>query len=120
WIDDDARLERASREAGAHAYLSSLPAAYETGLGKEFHGGVDLSGGQWQRVALARAFFRDAGFLVLDEPTASLDARSEAELFEHVGRLAAGRSVLLISHRFGTVKDADRIIVIHEGELTEQ
>jgi ATP-binding cassette subfamily B protein len=120
WLDDDARIEDAARRAGAHGFLSTLPGGYDTGLGKEFRGGLDLSGGQWQRVALARAFFRDAGFLVLDEPTAALDARSEAELFEQVARLAAGRSVLLISHRFSTVKEADRIIVIHEGELTEE
>lgn len=120
WLDDTDRIEEAARQADAYKYLAALPAGFETGLGKEFEGGVDLSGGQWQRVALARAFFRDAGFLVLDEPTASLDARSEYELFERVSHLAAGRSVLLISHRFSTVKGADRILVIHEGELIEQ
>jgi ATP-binding cassette subfamily B protein len=120
WLDDTARIEEAARQADAYKYLAELPAGFETGLGKEFEGGVDLSGGQWQRVALARGFFRDAGFLVLDEPTASLDARSEYELFERVSHLAAGRSVLLISHRFSTVKGADRILVIHEGELIEQ
>ena len=120
WLDDQDRIEDAARQADAYHHLAALPAGFETGLGKEFEGGVDLSGGQWQRVALARAFFRDAGFLVLDEPTASLDARSEYELFERVSDLAAGRSVLLISHRFSSVRGADRILVIHEGELIEQ
>ena len=120
WLDDDARIEEAARLAGAHDAIAALPAGYETGVGKEFQGGFDLSGGQWQRIALARAFFRDAALLVLDEPSASLDARSEHELFEHVAGLAAGRSVLLISHRFSTVRDADRILVIHEGEIAEE
>ena len=120
WLDDDARIEEAARLAGAHDAIAALPAGYATGVGKEFRGGVDLSGGQWQRIALARAFFRDAALLVLDEPTASLDARSEHQLFEHVARLAAGRSVLLISHRFSTVRDADRILVIHDGEIAEE
>ena len=120
WLDDQGRIEQAALQADAYDLLAALPSGLDTGLGKEFEGGVDLSGGEWQRVALARAFFRDAGFLVLDEPTASLDARSEYELFDHVSHLAAGRSVLLISHRFSTVKDADRILVIHEGELIEE
>jgi ATP-binding cassette subfamily B protein len=113
-------VEDAARRAGVAEHLRRLPAGYDTGLGKEYLGGHDLSGGQWQRVALARGFFRDAGFLVLDEPSSALDARAELELFEQVSRLAAGRSVLVISHRFSTVKHADRIVVMHEGELIEQ
>jgi ATP-binding cassette subfamily B protein len=120
WLDDQARIEASAGQVGVHEHLAALPRGYETGLGKEFEGGVDLSGGQWQRIALARALFRGASFLVLDEPTASMDARSEHELFEQVGRMSAGRSVLLISHRFSTVRDADRILVIHDGELIEQ
>ncbi len=117
--DDDAIVE-AARRGGAHDLLSALPEGYDTNLGKEYLGGQDLSLGQWQRIALSRAFFRDASFLVLDEPTASLDARSEHELFEHVRRLADDRCLLLISHRFSTVKEADRIYVLHEGELIEE
>jgi ATP-binding cassette, subfamily B, bacterial len=120
WLGDDDRIEASAREVGAHDHLAALPQGYETGLGKEFEGGVDLSGGQWQRIALARALFRGASFLVLDEPTASMDARSEHALFEQVGRVSAGRSVLLISHRFSTVRDADRILVIHDGRLIEE
>ena len=119
-VDDAAGVAAAARQAGADAFLERLPEGYETVLGKEFTGGYDLSLGQWQRIALARAFFREAELLVLDEPTASLDARSEHELFEYVQALAHGRSVLLISHRFSTVKSADRIYVLHEGEIVEE
>lgn len=119
-VDDVEAIAAAARQAGAHDYLEALPEAYETMLGKEFTGGYDLSIGQWQRVALARAFFRDARLLVLDEPTASLDARAESELFEYVQALAHGRSVLLISHRFSTVKSADRIYVLHDGQIVEE
>jgi ATP-binding cassette subfamily B protein len=119
-VDDIEGIADAARQAGAHDYLESLPEGYETSLGKEFTGGYDLSLGQWQRIALARAFFRQAQLLVLDEPTASLDARAENELFEYVQALAQGRSVLLISHRFSTVKSADRIYVLHDGEIVEE
>jgi ATP-binding cassette subfamily B protein len=119
-VDDVGAIAEAARQAGAHDYLAALPDGYETMLGKEFTGGYDLSLGQWQRVALARAFFRNASLLVLDEPTASLDARAESELFEYVQALARGRSVLLISHRFSTVKSADRIYVLHDGEIVEE
>jgi ATP-binding cassette subfamily B protein len=119
-VDDLDAIAEAARQAGAHDYLAALPDGYETMLGKEFTGGYDLSLGQWQRVALARAFFRNASLLVLDEPTASLDARAESELFEYVQALARGRSVLLISHRFSTVKSADRIYVLHAGEIVEE
>ena len=119
-VDDVEGIAEAARQAGADAFLERLPEGYETVLGKEFTGGYDLSLGQWQRIALARAFFREAQLLVLDEPTASLDARSEHELFEYVQALAHGRSVLLISHRFSTVKSADRIYVLHQGEIVEE
>jgi ATP-binding cassette, subfamily B, bacterial len=89
-------------------------------LGREFAGGFDLSVGQWQRVALARAFFRDAPFVILDEPTAALDARAESRLFERMRELLEGRSVVLISHRFSSVRSADRIYVLHEGRVVEQ
>jgi ATP-binding cassette subfamily B protein len=88
-------------------------------LGPAFAGGTDLSIGQWQRIALARALFRDAPFVILDEPTAALDARAEHDLFEHIRELLAGRSVLLISHRFPSVRMADRIHVMHGGAIVE-
>jgi ATP-binding cassette subfamily B protein len=99
--------------------LSRLPTGYDTILGPAFFGGVDLSIGQWQRVALARVFFRDAPFIVLDEPTAALDAKAEHELFESIRELFAGRSVLLISHRFSTVRHVDRIYVMQRGQIVE-
>lgn len=116
---DEAAIREAARQAGADRFIDQLDDGYATLLGR-WRGGQDLSLGQWQRLALARAFFRGAGLLVLDEPTASLDARSEAELFERVQALASDRSVLLISHRFSTVKSADRIYVLHHGELVEE
>ena len=89
-------------------------------LGREWMGGYDLSIGQWQRVALARAFFRDAPLVILDEPTAALDARAESRLFERLRELLEGRSVLLISHRFSSVRSADRIYVLEDGRVVEQ
>jgi ATP-binding cassette subfamily B protein len=109
----------AARRADADDFLATLPEGYETMLGREFAGGYDLSIGQWQRVALARAFFRDAPFVILDEPTAALDARAESRLFERMRELLEGRSVVLISHRFSSVRSADRIYVLHEGRVVE-
>jgi ATP-binding cassette, subfamily B, bacterial len=118
-IDDFAAIVEAAQRADADDFLSGLPEGYETMLGREFSGGFDLSIGQWQRVALARAFFRDAPFVILDEPTASLDARAESRLFERMRELLEGRSVVLISHRFSSVRSADRIYVLHEGRVVE-
>jgi ATP-binding cassette subfamily B protein len=118
-LDDQAAVERAAAAAGAHDVLAALPAGYATMLSKEYAGGADLSGGQWQRVALARALFRDAPLVVLDEPSSSLDARAESELFEDVRRLLRGRSALLISHRFSTVRLVDRIYVLHDGRVVD-
>jgi ATP-binding cassette, subfamily B, bacterial len=119
-IEDFAAIIEAAQRADAHEFLDTLPEGYETMLGREFSGGYDLSIGQWQRVALARAFFRDAPFVILDEPTASLDARAEARLFDRMRKLLEGRSVVLISHRFSSVRSADRIYVLHEGRIVER
>jgi ATP-binding cassette, subfamily B, bacterial len=119
-IEDFDAIVEAARRADADEFLSTLPEGYETMLGREFSGGYDLSIGQWQRVALARAFFRDAPFVILDEPTASLDARAESRLFERMHELLEGRSVVLISHRFSSVRSADRIYVMHEGRIVEE
>ena len=118
-LDDLDAVVAASTQAGAHDTLAKLPQGYDTVLGPEFHGGKELSVGQWQRVALARAFFRDAPFIILDEPTAALDARAEHELFEGIRTLCQGRSVLLISHRFSSVRSADRIYVLEGGKVVE-
>ncbi len=117
--DDLDSIVEASRRAGAHRLLTDLVDGYETRLGPEYYGGSDLSVGQWQRVALARAFFRDAPFIILDEPTASLDPRAEADLFDNIRTLYRGRTVLLISHRFSSVRNADRIYVMHGGRIVE-
>jgi ATP-binding cassette subfamily B protein len=119
-VDDFDDIVEAARRADADDFLASLPEGYETMLGREFAGGYDLSVGQWQRIALARAFFRDAPFVILDEPTAALDARAESRLFERLRELLEGRSVVLISHRFSSVRSADRIYVLHEGRVIEQ
>jgi len=115
---DRAEIEQAARAAGA-GFLAALPAGYDTPLAAEMDGGVDLSGGQWQRVAIARVLFRDASFIVLDEPTAALDAEAEAALFDTIQGLRQGRTVVIISHRFSTVRSADRILVMHDGRLVE-
>ncbi|MDE0527691.1 MAG: ATP-binding cassette domain-containing protein [Truepera sp.] len=99
--------------------LDTLNAGLRTPLGKEF-GGTDLSGGQWQKLGMARALFRDAEILILDEPTASLDPRSEYELYQRFARLASGRTTILITHRLSSVRTADRILVLKEGCLIEE
>lgn len=100
--------------------IRKLPGHYEQMLGSRFEGGVDLSGGEWQKLALARAYLRDAQLLILDEPTAALDARSEREVFERFAELTEGKMSLLISHRFSTVRMADRILVLDRGRISEQ
>ncbi|MGH8872858.1 MAG: ABC transporter ATP-binding protein [Acidimicrobiia bacterium] len=116
-IDDRERVARAAALGDAHSFILNLSEGYDTRLGPEFEQGVDLSVGQWQRLALARAFFRDAPFVILDEPTAALDPRAEHELFERIRQLLFGRTVLLISHRFSSVRSADRIYVLEKGRI---
>jgi ATP-binding cassette subfamily B protein len=114
WIAD------AAARAQIQTFLESLPQGYDTMLGKQFDGGVDLSGGQWQRVALARAFARDAGIIVLDEPTSAMDAEAEHELYRHFKELLGDRMGILVSHRFSSIRMADRVVVLDEGRLVEQ
>jgi ATP-binding cassette, subfamily B, bacterial len=116
---DDPAIERAARDAGVHDAIVGLRDGYDTMLGKWFEEGEELSVGEWQKIALARAFVRDAQILVLDEPTSSLDPRAEWEVFEHIRDLARGRAVVLISHRFSTVRTADRIHIFDEGRIIE-
>ena len=118
-IDDFAAILEAARRAGAHGFVSEWERGYDVVLGPVFLGGREISMGQWQRIALARAFFRDAPVVILDEPTAALDARAEHDLFSRIRELFAGRGVLLISHRFSSVRNADRIYVLHEGRIVE-
>jgi len=118
-IEDVEAIVDAAERSGADAFIREWQTGYDTVLGPVFVGGKDISIGQWQRIALARAFFRDAPLVILDEPTAALDARAEHDLFERMRGLFVGRSVLLISHRFSSVRSADRIYVMHEGEIVE-
>src|SRR6266478_8543553 len=119
-INDRERIEVAGAQAGAAELIGGLPDGYDTALGKWFDHGVNLSGGEWQKVALARAFMRDAKILLLDEPTSALDAQAEYDLFERLRSLTRGRSAVYISHRFSTVRRADRIIFLEHGRLVEE
>jgi ATP-binding cassette, subfamily B, bacterial len=118
-IKDDAAIWEAARRSGVASIVERLPGGLDQMLGRRFEGGVDLSGGQWQRMALARAYLRDAQVLILDEPTAALDAVAEAEVFANFAELTQDRMAILISHRFSTVRLADRIVVLAEGHITE-
>jgi ATP-binding cassette subfamily B protein len=119
-LDDQSRIERAVERGGARELVSQLTQGLDTQLGRWFQGGVELSGGQWQKVALARAFMRqEADILVLDEPTAALDAEAEHAIFQRFRELAEGRTTILISHRFPTVRMADRIVVLEKGAIIE-
>jgi ATP-binding cassette subfamily B protein len=113
-------IEHAAEKSLAAGVVARLGGGYDQMLGRRFEGGVDLSGGEWQKLALARAYLRDAQLLILDEPTAALDARSELEVFERFAELTQGKMALLISHRFSTVRMADRIVVLEGGRLVEE
>jgi len=117
---DHAAIREAAKIADADSFLSALPAGYQTPLSRRFIAGHELSGGQWQKVAIARAFYRDAPLVIIDEPTAALDARAEYELFSSLHEVLRGRSALIISHRFSTVRTADRIYVLDHGRVVEQ
>jgi ATP-binding cassette subfamily B protein len=116
---DSPAIPEAARRTGADAVIQALPHGYDTPLGRQFENGVDLSIGQWQKLALARAFLRDTPFIVLDEPSAALDPRAEAEVFDHFHELASGRTAIFISHRLSTVRRADRILVMVDGRIAE-
>lgn len=119
-LDDRARIVDAAQKSGAHPIITALPDGYETTLGRWFSKGRDLSGGEWQKIALARAFMRDCDVLVLDEPTAALDAENELRVFQQFRELTNDKIAVLISHRFSTVRMADRIFVIEDGCISEE
>jgi len=120
-IDDRDRWREAATTGLAAPFIEEMPDSYETQLGRWFKGGRELSGGQWQKIALSRAFMRsDADILVLDEPTAAMDASSEAEVFEHFRKASSSKMTILISHRFSTVRAAAQIVVIHQGKILER
>ncbi len=118
-LDDVARIESAAIKSMAYEVIERLPNGYAQMVGRRFEGGVDLSGGEWQKLALARAYMRDAQILILDEPTAALDAQAEHEIFQRFAELTRGRLTVFISHRFSTVRMADRILVLDSGTIRE-
>src|ERR1700683_502081 len=119
-IDNLPLLRQSAQKSMAEDVVAKLPSGYEQMLGRRFDGGVDLSGGEWQKIALARAYLRDAQVLILDEPTSALDARSEYEVFQRFAELTTGKMALFISHRFSTVRMADRIVVLENGRVAEE
>jgi ATP-binding cassette subfamily B protein len=119
-VEDREAIATAAKSAGADELIDGLPKGYETALGKWFDTGVNLSGGEWQKIALARAFMRDTRILLLDEPTSALDAQAEFDLFERLETLTRGRTAVYISHRFSTVRRADRILFLEHGRLVEE
>jgi ATP-binding cassette subfamily B protein len=116
---DRARIEEAARRSLADEVIRKLPAGYEQVIGKRFRTGVELSGGEWQKIAIARAYMRDAQVLILDEPTAALDARAEYEVFQRFKELSHAKTAVLISHRFSSVRMADRIVVLADGQVED-
>jgi ATP-binding cassette subfamily B protein len=118
-VENLTQVTSAARRSGAEPIITQLPKGYETTLGRRWNNGAELSGGEWQKVALGRAFMREAQVLVLDEPTASLDAEAEYEIFRRFGELTEGRTAVFISHRFSTVRMADRIVVLENGNISE-
>lgn len=118
-VDNRPLIEASAKQSLADILAATLPDKYDQQLGKRFAQGVELSGGEWQKVALARAYMRNAQLLILDEPTSALDARAEYAVFERFAELTKGKSAVLISHRFSTVRMADRILVLEKGELIE-
>jgi ATP-binding cassette subfamily B protein len=118
--EDQARIAEAAWRSQADEVIARLPAGYAQMVGRRFKNGVELSGGEWQKIAIARAYMREAAVLVLDEPTAALDARSEFEVFRRFKELSAGRTAVLISHRFSSVRMADRILVLADGRVEQQ
>jgi ATP-binding cassette, subfamily B, bacterial len=118
-LQNEARVIESAKKSMASEVIERLPHGLDQLLGRRFEGGVDLSGGEWQKFALARAYMRDAQLLILDEPTAALDARSEYEVFCRFAELTEGKMALLISHRFSTVRMVDRILVLEGGSIRE-
>ncbi|MFO8182580.1 MAG: ATP-binding cassette domain-containing protein, partial [Candidatus Aegiribacteria sp.] len=116
---DESAVIEAAVTAGAHNLISGMPSGYDTILGRWFRGGRELSTGEWQKIALARTFFRQSPVLILDEPTSALDAEAEEDLFLRFRDFARGRTTLVISHRFSTVRMADRIAVMDKGRMVE-
>jgi ATP-binding cassette subfamily B protein len=118
-IENMALIREAAIKADAHKFIEELPRGYETFLNRDFQDGRELSGGQWQKLGIARAIFANPKFIVLDEPTSALDALAEAEVFKNIQEMSQDATIVMVSHRFATVRHADRILVVEEGKITE-
>ncbi|MDQ6985918.1 MAG: ATP-binding cassette domain-containing protein [Candidatus Dojkabacteria bacterium] len=121
-LEDENNLEfikESAEKAGINTFIDTLPEGIETLLSRDFENGTDLSGGQWQKVGIARALFANPKLVILDEPTSALDALAEARVFEEISHLAKDTTMIIVSHRFATVRNADRIIVLDEGKIIE-
>ncbi len=118
-VKDEKSMVDAAKKSGAYAFVSKFPKSYDQMLGRQFEEGVELSVGQWQKIAIARAFYEKAPILILDEPTSAIDAVSEYEIFQNLNKVYKGKSLILVSHRFSTVRNADKIIVLDGGEILE-
>jgi len=119
-IEDKSAIQSAAELSLADDFITDMPKGYDQQLGRRFTKGKDLSGGQWQKIALARAYIRDASVMILDEPTSALDAKAEYESFQRFMGLTEGKTSIIISHRFSTVRMADRIIVLQNGTVSEE
>jgi ATP-binding cassette subfamily B protein len=119
-IQNTEKIKQAAAKSGADIMIEALPQTYENLLSPAFEGGIDLSGGQWQMIGIARGMFADPKLIVLDEPTSALDALAEAKVFEEIEHIAEGTTMFIVSHRFATVRNADRIFVLEQGHVTEQ
>ena len=117
--NDTAAMKEAARRSGAAEFIEHLPGGYEQILGKEFEDGVDLSGGQWQKIAIARAFYESPPVLILDEPTSAIDAEAEYDIFSNLEQQYKSKTLVLVSHRFSTVRNAGKIIVLEQGQIVE-
>jgi ATP-binding cassette subfamily B protein len=117
---DEERMKDAARKSGAAEFIEKFQKRYDTRLGKRFDDSVELSQGQWQKLAIARTFYEAAPLLVLDEPTSAIDAEAEAEIFDNINEVYKDKGLILISHRFSTVRNADKIIVLQNGKITEE
>ncbi|MBI2057976.1 MAG: ABC transporter ATP-binding protein [Candidatus Yanofskybacteria bacterium] len=119
-VVDEAKIREAARKSGAEEFINKLPKKYNQRLGRGFEDSAELSIGQWQKLALARAFYEESPILILDEPTSSIDAEAEAKIFDNLDKLYNDKTLVIVSHRFSTVRNADKIIVLKNGKVAEE
>jgi ATP-binding cassette subfamily B protein len=118
-IKDEKRMHEAAVQSGAYDFIKNFEKGYDQMLGRRFEDGEELSGGQWQKLAIARTFYEKAPILIMDEPTSAIDAESEYEIFQNLEKVYKNKTLILVSHRFSTVRNANKIVVIDDGRITE-